>query len=371
MKRVKVLFAVILFSASALFAGGDQVIKSFKVSKGGTLKLDLQKADIILSTWDRNEVSVKFDGLDNEDSNQFNVNQSGNIISFQSSSSCGWSGGCDVKVLIPKEFNLDIKTNQGDVAITSDIKGWLNVYTGGGDIAIKNVAGNSGLKTNGGDVNTGNIYGDLLVDSKGGDIILGSVNGKANIVTLGGDVVLGNVEKDLTLKTNGGDIETGEIGSNASVTTLGGSINIKKISGNAWVSTNGGNIKLSGANGSIKVKTLGGEIYLYNISGTVSAYTNAGDVYVELRSIGSGTSSISSLSGTIKLLVEPNIKASIEASILDFGSDDENSISSDFPSESFNKYSGNVKALYQLNGGGSRITINTKSGDIQIKKLRK
>jgi hypothetical protein len=174
----------------------------------------------------------------------------------------------------------------------------------------------------------------------------------------------------------GGDITAGDIGGNADVSTMGGDISVKKVSGSASLKTNGGDVKILGSSGSVIAKTFGGDLSLSNLNGTVDASTSSGDIYVELRSTGGGSSKLESMNGSVRLYIDPNLKATIYANVRLSGwsgDDDERPISSEFPAKDYksSKYSGEVNAIYLINGGGDNITIKTVNDGIELKKLKK
>jgi hypothetical protein len=349
---------------------GD-VLRSFKVNKGGTLKISINTGDISVETWSKSEVYVRVADVD--DNNSASVYQSGNNVFVQYNRS-GYGNNSDVKVFIPVEYNLDLNSNQGDITLHNLLKGNCQASTGSGDIILSDITGNVNVKTNGGDVSAGNIYGDLTLSTNGGDITVANVSGKGNIQTNGGSIKVGNVGNYLSVKTYGGDITTGDIGGNADVTTMGGSIDVKKVSGSAALNTYGGDIKILGSWSSVTANTYGGDINLYNINGSINAKTSSGDIYAELKSI-KGSSKLESLNGSIRFYIDPNLKATIYTNVTLSGwnGSDENPVASDFPASSYNsgKYSGSVSAVYKINGGGETITINTINGSIEIHKMRK
>ena len=194
---------------------------------------------------------------------------------------------------------------------------------------------------------------------------------------MGGDINLGNVGNDATLNTFGGEISLGNIGGNAILKTMGGNIYADKIGGSASVSTNGGNIQLKGVSNNIKARTLGGNLSLKNVKGAAIASTNSGDVDIEFLSIGTDESHISTLNGGITVYLNSSVKATINASVRNYGWWDESEskkyIESDFKAKSFdaNKNSNKVTAEYELNGGGPVITLKAMNGKIKIKRLNK
>jgi hypothetical protein len=350
---------------------GD-VKRSFKVNKWGVLKVSINTGDITIETWSKSEVYVRIGDVD-ENQNGLSIYQTGNNVTVQYNGS-GYYNNSDVKVYIPSEYNLDMRSNQGDIILRGELKGNCQASTGGGDISLSNVAGYVNVKTNGGDVIAGNIYGDLMLATNGGDITVGNVNGKGDIQTNGGCITIGNVGKYLYVKTSGGDITAGDIGGNADVNTMGGDINVKKVSGSATLKTNGGDIKIQGSWGPVNARTYGGNLYLYNINGLINASTSSGDIYAELKTV-KGSSKLESLNGSVKFYTDPNIKATINAAVTLGGwdGDDDKPIISEFPVKNYDsgKYSGSVNATYKLNGGGDSITIKTINGSIELRKLRK
>ncbi len=379
MKAHKLILVLLILTAASFYVyanSNSEVTKTFKVNKGGTLKVALAAGNISIETWNKDEVTVKVDGVDEEDRNLLDITQSGNTINVEFKGSGGW-GSNDVSISVPSEFNLNLNTNQGDIDLNNNLQGSFQAYTAGGDISLKDVSGKTNVKTNGGDVTAGNITGDLDLSTNGGNIKVGNVSGKGEVRTMGGSINMDNVSKDLNAKTFGGDINIGNIGGNAKISTMGGSINLKKISGNANVQTNGGNIKLLGASGYTKAKTLGGNISLYNITGSIDANTASGDIYAELTPSGKGQSSISTLNGKIKLLIDPNAKATVQADVKtggwDSGDDSGKMIESDFPAKTYEKgnHGGNISGTYLINGGGDLIKLSTMNDKIEIKKLKK
>ncbi len=375
---VLLLIIAAAFSACELRAAletdnnGD-VIRSYKVNEGGTLKISINTGDITIETWNKNQVYVRIGDVDDNRSSGVSIYQSGNNVYVQYNGS-GYYNNSDVKVFIPIKFNLDLNSNQGDIILRNELKGNCQALTGSGDITINNITGYVNVKTNGGDVVAGNIYGDLTLGTNGGDISVANVSGKASIQTNGGDIKIGNVGNYLYVNTYGGDITTGEIGGNADVSTMGGSIDVKKVAGSATLKTNGGDIKILGCWGLVTARTYGGDIELYNINGSINANTSSGEIYAELRSI-NGSCKLESLNGSIRFYIDPNLKATIYANVILGGGDgyDENPIASEFPAKSYEleKYTGSVSATYKLNGGGDAVTVKTINDGIELHKLRK
>ena len=369
-------------AARAHGAEGDNTAtsKTFTVTKGGTLEVSTSGGDIRITTWDKNEVSVKVRGIDEyeEDSDHLKIGQTDNTVRVET-----WGSFNDARfeISIPTEFNLDLRTSVGAIEIRGNLKGHLEGTTSAGDIRLGNVGGEIDMRTSGGDIRTGKIEGTGTLKTSGGDITIESTSGQLDIHTSGGEISIGDVGKSLKASTSGGNITLGDVGGEADVSTSGGNITAGKISGTATLKTAGGDVELHGANGTVIAKTSGGNVTLENVFGSVEAKTAGGDVDVELTPNATGTSRMTSSGGSIRLSLPENAKATIEARIRLRGSGwghsrvsmDDYSIRSDFKADSYEKdrEEKEIRGRYTLNGGGHKISLETVDGDIEIKKQTK
>jgi DUF4097 and DUF4098 domain-containing protein YvlB len=174
--------------------------------------------------------------------------------------------------------------------------------------------------------------------------------------------------------TGGGSIDIGDVGGSATISTGGGDITIKSVSGSADLVTGGGSIELSHASGRVLAKTGGGDITLTDITGSVDAKTGGGSIEASLIPSGIGASRLLSSGGDLVLSLPETAKATVEARIRIRGRWDMNEdyeIISDFRSQNYTKdqEEKEIRAIYVLNGGGEKITLETVNGSIEIRKL--
>ncbi|MFI5251028.1 MAG: DUF4097 family beta strand repeat-containing protein [Bacteroidota bacterium] len=346
---------------------------SFKVQKGGTLRMSVEAGDVRIIPWDKNEVAVKATSEDEDDFEDLNMDMHGNTLRIDNQSSCS---SCEIRyeVNVPDEFDLDIETSEGNINIQSGLNGDIMGRTSAGNIKLGALGGTIDMKTSGGNITTDDIRGDLRLGTSGGNIVVGKVDGKCDVSTSGGDIRIANVGKTLDARTAGGDIRIGDVGGEANVSTSGGTIVVGKIGGRATLSTAGGDIEISSATGIVSAKTAGGNLRLENITGSVTAKTAGGDVEAELIPSGNGKSKLSTAAGEVKIYLPEDAKATINARIRFNGrwnNEDEYRIKSDFKSENYHtdEDEGEITATYILNGGGETITLETSNADIIIRKL--
>jgi DUF4097 and DUF4098 domain-containing protein YvlB len=353
------MIAVPFLRVSALTPDSDEnkQTKSFTVSKGGELEVSVNSGDIRLTTWEKDEVSITVEGIDEEDMDYVKMTQSGNTVRVEYRPRWNGSGNVIFKINLPAQFDADVRTSGGNIDVRGTMKGKLTGSTSGGDIRTANIEGTTNLKTS------------------GGDITLGDVTGEAEVRTSGGEIKVDRVGKSLNASTAGGDVEVGDVGGDAILSSSGGEVKVGKVSGSATLKTAGGDIELKSASGTVEAKTAGGNIRLENITGSIEAKTAGGDVVAELIPSGKGSSKLRSSGGNVSLSLPASSKATIDATIRIQGGwrhrDEEYDIHSDFTAESKNvdKDEEEIHAVYELNGGGDRITIETTNGNIEIRKL--
>ena len=365
-----------LASGRAVTEGEMRKAKSFTVSKGGTLDMSINSGDIRITTWEKNEVAVSFESSDDEDENSdVKMSQQGNTIRITDRDS--WGNDERFEISIPSQFNLKLETSNGDISVRGKLTGTIDGETSAGNIKLNDVDGSVEMRTSGGDIRAGKITGKGSLATSGGEIEISSCTEELDLKSSGGDIRVGNVGKSLRAKTAGGDVVIGDVGGEAIASTAGGNVKVGKVSGQATLNTAGGDVELSGGNGTIRASTSGGNIMLTNLSGSVEAKTSGGDIHAELAPSGKGKSRLASSNGTIKLYLPETAKATITARIRIQGwwrsQQDEYTIHSDFKEDSSERDEDEreLRATYNLNGGGEVITLETVNSDIEIRKLKK
>ncbi len=127
MKLNKIIFSLIisllfLIKVNAANYNYGQKTQTLKVSKGGVLEVSLNYGDIKISTWEKDEVFVKYE-QDDDGGNPLKISQSGNKISIISHDY--ETENSELEITVPIEFNLDLKTQAGDVIVKNNLKGKL------------------------------------------------------------------------------------------------------------------------------------------------------------------------------------------------------------------------------------------------------
>ena len=101
--------------------------------------------------------------------------------------------------------DLDVQTSGGDIRI-GHVGNTLKAQTSGGDIAIEYVGGKARITTSGGDIEIDELSGNARITTAGGDIELRSAKGVIQAKTAGGELELLNVAGAINARTAGGDV---------------------------------------------------------------------------------------------------------------------------------------------------------------------
>jgi len=363
MKKVFAIFLMTIAATSLSIARGssdevyDYQSKSFTVQKGGLLTVDVKPGAVRIESWSKDEVFIEADGIDERHPDRLSMNQSGNNVMVKYSDRRSHNSDIRFNIKVPLNFNADIQTS-------------------GGSIKQKNLlTGNFRAETKGGSIEIDHIIGKVEIETGGGSIDAEKVEGNAEMKTGGGSIKIGLVTGVLEVRTGGGSITLRETGGKVKASTGGGSIKAENAS--AWIdlSTGGGSVTVRRAKYGAKVRTGGGSVQMEEITGVVEVTTGGGSIQCELNPGSSGNSHIRTGGGEIELALPENVKAIVEATInLDHGWGGHHkkcAIHSDFKADTYegNDESDEIHAVYTLNGGGPKITLETSNSDIEIRSM--
>ncbi|MGH9449543.1 MAG: hypothetical protein ACRD11_03290 [Terriglobia bacterium] len=294
------------------------------------------------------------------------------------------------QVTVPLHFNVDVKTEGGNVHVEK-LDGALRAESAGGDIRTGSVLGPVWISTAGGTIVLGNIGGNLQARTAGGNIQAGNVNGSATMETSGGEIVAGVVNGSFAAQTAGGDIVLQAASGPVQVETAGGQIHLGECGNSVQAQTSAGNIQVAGSRGRVRAQTSGGSITVLKAMSSVQAESAAGRILAQIDANRGtfGPSRLETQVGDVDVFIPPTLPVTINAMI---GHTMGRRIISDFPLSvegAHGKFTmgragaagppnfslpdirvfGPERAVGSLNGGGSPLDIRTVMGNIQIRKL--
>ncbi len=119
------------------------------------------------------------------------------------------SADARVRITVPPECRLEIRTSSGDVAVGGDaaVTGPVRITTTSGDVAVSGGLDELIVKTSSGDVTVKrHPLAALEADTSSGDVVLESGTGRAIVDTSSGDVRLERLAGPLSADASSGDV---------------------------------------------------------------------------------------------------------------------------------------------------------------------
>ena len=181
------------------------------VRAGMRLDLYSQGGEVVIRTWNRNEVRVSTD-LDRRDGVE--ISAVGSVLKVRARTRYGTPRSVDWRVTIPANMdieiggvNLDVEafdvggtvtisTVQGDIRLRGGNR-IVSVYSTSGDVEISGIRGQVRAETTNGDVEITDVEGDVTVETVNGDVTLRRIRAStAEAGTMNGDVMYEGTLRD-------------------------------------------------------------------------------------------------------------------------------------------------------------------------------
>jgi hypothetical protein len=266
--------------------------KTFEISPGKDLRLDVSVGDVVITSWDKPQVYVKILGnkkaMEKMDFSFDNDENYVEIIAKKEGFFNFWGSGISLRfeINVPSSFNNEVHTSGGDIRLFS-VKGKNLLNTSGGIIFVKNTEGELNISTSGGDIVLDNNKGNMEASTSGGNIEGKDFLGNLYVSTSGGNISLKGSNSKIMAETSGGNISLEYEGPNKGIelSTSGGNIMVKlpsDFNASALMSTSGGDISCNlTANNAKKISSTKFEADLNNGGNRLIVKTSGGDIVVE------------------------------------------------------------------------------------------
>jgi hypothetical protein len=246
------------------------VEKTFTVQPGGSLKAATQGGNITIQTSDSPQVHIVAREVITASTEKeadeiltklvLTFEQAGNDITAESKyekrSAGSWFGNwppvsVSFTITVPKNFNLNLNTSGGDIAVAS-VAGNVRARTSGGDLKFARVDGDIDAGTSGGNVVLQEGTARAKLTTSGGDIEVDRAGGPTEVSTSGGNVILRSVAQLTSATTSGGDVRaviTEPLKQDTLLSTSGGQVDVQVVKGAGFqldASTSGGDVNATG-----------------------------------------------------------------------------------------------------------------------------
>jgi hypothetical protein len=282
-----------VLASSALHAAEKELDRSFDVSSGGRLSVNVDGGQIVVSGTDASRVVVRMRAKGSDERLEkvtMSAERDADGVTVlgkrdRSGSFFGWFGSeanISVTIEVPRDYNVGLQTSGGDISV-KQLNGTAVGRTSGGRVNVESIRGDVRMRTSGGRMNARSIQGIVDLDTSGGTITASQIQGRVRANTSGGSIRLERVSGAIDAQTSGGSINIELVGKNEGIIakTSGGSISLRvpsSTSGTLNASTSGGHVssdlsltnsdvgkssirgKLNGGGPEILARTSGGSI---------------------------------------------------------------------------------------------------------------
>jgi hypothetical protein len=267
----------------------------------------------------------------------------------------------EIKKRLEEYYDLDISVSGHEVrAIAKNKKDGDWDWKKGLSISFKIYVpehSNTDLTTSGGGISLDNLSGNEDFKTSGGGLNIDKLSGKIHGVTSGGGILVSNSSETIELVTSGGGITAKNCTGDIKLHTSGGGLRLEHLKGTIHAYTSGGGVEGNDIEGELVTSTSGGGIDLKEMNCSLSASTSAGSLNAEMKQVGKYLK-LACSAGNIN--IELPAKQGLD---LDLKGDRVNQSQFSGFNGDWDKY--HVKGT--VNGGGSPVTADASSGNINVK----
>lgn len=289
----------------------------------------------------------------------------------------------DLEITVPPGVRLQIESGSGDVDAQGPFES-SKVHSAYGSVRVEKVEGDLEATSSSGDVVVASArgkaiearsgYGEvqvsgcestrIAVKSSSGDVRVENSRAERFQVESGyGDLEIARIDGEIEAKTSSGDVHAkGLKGPIASLASGYGRIQVEGGTGKLAASSSSGDVRITGFEGSVEARSGYGSVHVEGMLKAVDAKSSSGDVSVSGTggSVVSTAWKISSNYGRGKLELPADMAFDIDART-NYGK-----IERGFPIElAPGTDERNAQSIQgKVNGGGGRIEIRCKSGDV-------
>ena len=177
------MLAGLMLGAIALVAPLDQDT-TFAVDPGSRMVVTNHSGEIIVRTWDRNEVRAR---SDHSYRGYFEIDRSGNSVRIGSRQ---WDDDdVDLLLTVPASMALDMGGSDADVTIEGS-NAEISVDVSEGDVMIRGGAGRVTVETNDGEIRVSDVEGRIRLFTMDGDVTVDRATGDIEVETTDGAIDL-------------------------------------------------------------------------------------------------------------------------------------------------------------------------------------
>jgi DUF4097 and DUF4098 domain-containing protein YvlB len=252
--------------------------------------------------------------------------------------------GVDMEVDVPKNSNLSVKTEKGDVQI-SDMASDVSAVDTNGDVEIRSTNGDVTVEMRKGDVKVEDTKGDVKISGKGGEI---EVDNSTGSLTVEGDFY--------------GPVRADHVTKGVRMVSPKTDLTVSSLTGH--LEAGSGSLDLVDAPGNVDLRTRDTEINVENTGGKLNIENRNAQTTVRFSAPPKDDVQITNSSAGISLTLPGSSSFEIQADCRNCDIDNEFSSLSETKTESGDSH---VAGKYG-SGKGPKILLKTSYGNIDLRR---
>jgi len=239
---ISILIITLLCIPSLLFAKAEEKIeRTYTSDRDGKVYLEVKSGDIVVNSWDKNEVKIIASKNDTVDISHTEGN---------------------IRIIISRSRSFHYELFIPD-------KAHLRVETASGRIKAREIGGFGDIRTVSGDIEVVTAKNGVRCKSVSGNIQIGKITGNADLKTTSGKITVDGIEGSIKADTVSGKIEIEEFSHAEEMEIESISGNIKLLGelnpGSIYeINSHSGNVEIgipSDSNFELRVETFSGNIH--------------------------------------------------------------------------------------------------------------
>jgi DUF4097 and DUF4098 domain-containing protein YvlB len=182
---------------------------TFDVNPNSALRLRNHAGEVIIRSWDRNQVRVEASYSSDD---RVKIFASSSAVEVKSETRHGHPDVVDYEVTIPRSMSVDLWGLETDISVDG-VQNGVRAETMSGDIEIRDAAGTLSIRSVEGDISLIKTRGNVEVNGVEGDVTIVDFEGELRAESIDGEISLDDIRSGAVYaKTVDGDVSyQGEI----------------------------------------------------------------------------------------------------------------------------------------------------------------
>jgi DUF4097 and DUF4098 domain-containing protein YvlB len=187
-KTLRFFVFTLLMPVSVMAA--ESVSKTMAIDSDGLVRVENVAGEIVITTWDRNEVSVDAKLGDEVESLEVTETGNGVLVRVKNRSTSYNMDGSDLELKVPATANLEVESVSAEISVEGAGGEWVSLVSVSGDLELAATVKRVELQSVSGDVEYTGSSTRTQIESVSGEIAVSGISGEVSVQTVSGEVSL-------------------------------------------------------------------------------------------------------------------------------------------------------------------------------------